>query len=255
MIFDGQFYVIAAVVVLLTGVSKAGFGAGLEMMAVPVMALFIAPQLAAAIMLPILLAIDAANLWRYRNDWDRSILTMLLPAALVGIVIGAFTFEILNADMLRFGLGILALLFVVQRLVLQRMQAKSGHSARPAGPFMTRVFGAMGGFTSYVAHAGGPLIKMVLISHELKKQGFVGTNSYLFASINFLKLFPYLWLGQITTDSFVASLWLAPFIPVGVLFGFWLNGRVSEKNFSVIIIVALAAIGIRLVWDGGTSIF
>ena len=76
---DLQFYAVAAVVVLLTGVSKSGFAAGVEMMAVPVMALFISPIVAAAIMLPILLAIDSANLWRYRHDWEKRILKMLVP--------------------------------------------------------------------------------------------------------------------------------------------------------------------------------
>ena len=68
MEFGLEFYLIAALVVFLTGISKAGFGVGVEMMAVPMIALFISQIIAAGIMLSVLLSIDAANLWRYRAD-------------------------------------------------------------------------------------------------------------------------------------------------------------------------------------------
>ena len=233
----------------MTGVSKAGFGAGAEMAVVPIMALFIQPQLAAAIVLPILLVIDGANLWRYRASWNRQLVFMLVPAAIIGIGIGAFTFRYLNADILRLALGILALAFVVFRL-LDNLFSATAHKANNLGRLTTTIFGAMAGYTSFVAHAGGPPAKIVLLRHGLEKRTFVGTNSYLFAIINLLKLIPYVWLGQITFESLKGSLVLAPFIPIGVVLGFWLNGVVSEKRFTTIIFLALTSAGLKLVWDG-----
>ena len=128
MEFGLSFYLIAALIVFLTGISKAGFGAGVEMMAVPVMALFISPVIAAGIMLPILLSIDAANLWRYRADWQRPMVFVLLPAAVVGIAIGTMTFQFLSQDWIRFGLGVLTLSFVVHRLLLPSGSAGSRFS-------------------------------------------------------------------------------------------------------------------------------
>ena len=128
MEFGLTFYLVAALIVFLTGISKAGFGAGVEMMAVPVMALFISPVAAAGIMLPILLSIDAANLWRYRADWQRSMVFVLLPAAVVGITIGTLTFQFLSQDWIRFGLGVLTLSFVAHRLLLPSGDAGSRFS-------------------------------------------------------------------------------------------------------------------------------
>jgi len=216
------------------------------MAVVPIMALFILPATAAAIMLPILLAIDAANLVRYRRDWNRTIVFTLVAAAFFGVLLGAYTFGALDPDVLRLALGILALLFVAQRLLVGALKRDS---TRPGGLF-TFVFGAMAGFTSFVAHAGSPPAKIVLLRHELPKRAFVATNSYLFAFINILKLGPYLALGQITQDTLWGSLTLAPFIPVGVLLGFWLNQRISERGFTIVIFAALGLTGLKLVWDG-----
>ena len=230
----------------LTGISKSGFGAGIEMLAVPVMALFIVPQQAAAIMLPILCVIDLANLWRYRNDWVKRVLILLLPAALVGIGIGAITFSWLNADMFRLGLGLLALGFVA----LQIVERTRGLPNRKPGRVLTALMGATSGFTSFVAHAGGPPVKIVLLSENLPKEQYVGTNSYLFFAINYLKLVPYFYLGQFTVENLTTSLWLAPFIPLGVGMGFWLNQKVSQEIFTRLAFIALALAGMKLSWDG-----
>jgi uncharacterized membrane protein YfcA len=251
--YEPYFLVVSALLIIMAGISKAGFGAGAEMAVVPIMALFIQPQAAAAIVLPILLVIDAANLWRYRGLWNRKLVFSLVPAAIIGICIGAMTFQYLNADVFRIALGVLALIFVAYRLMNDWL-SKSAQQMNPPGTMFSIVFGAMAGFTSFVAHAGSPPAKIILLRHSLPKQSFVATNSYLFASINGLKLIPYVWLGQITVESLKGSLALFPFIPIGVILGFWLNGIVSEKRFTAIIIVALTGAGLKLLWDGATAL-
>ena len=88
------FYGVAAFSVLLTGLSKSGFGGGLGVMAVPMMSLFVTPQFAAAVMMPILLAMDVLIVWRYRRTmlsssvvnrtswkfWSEILLVMISPA-------------------------------------------------------------------------------------------------------------------------------------------------------------------------------
>ena len=216
------------------------------MLAVPALALMIAPQTAAAIMLPILVMIDMANIWRYRRDWVGRILKILIPASFVGITIGALCFQYLNADMFRLGLGALALTFVGQRI----FQVLNDRPSRKPGKWMTTLLGATGGFTSFVAHAGGPPTKMVLLAENLSKRGFMGSNSYLFAAINFLKLFPYFYLGQFSMQNLTVSASLAPFVLAGILVGFWLHGLVSQVWFTRIVFVALFGAGVKLVIDG-----
>lgn len=240
------FYALAAFVVLAVGISKSGFGAGAEMMAVPILSLMISPQVAAAIMLPVLLAMDFANLWRYRHHWVRRIIYLLIPAALVGIIVGALFFQYLDGEVIKLGIGILALAFVAQRY----FTPTDGRKPRKPPRFILLILGAMGGFTSFVAHAGSAPIKMALLAEDLPKQQFVGTNSYLFGTINIIKCVPYFWLGQLSAENLTTSATLAPFVILGVGLGFYLNKRVSQELFTRIIFVVLFFAGLKLVYDG-----
>lgn len=246
------FFAAAGIIVVLTGISKAGFGAGLEMLAVPTLALFIAPQVAAGIMLPILVAIDLANLWRYRKTWRGKVLKIMLPTAAIGIGIGAATFHLLDPTMFRFGLGILCFIFIAHR-VTQHFLNRVASEGLPN--WLIGILGAAGGFTSFVAHAGSPPVKMVLLSENLPPKEFVGTNSYLMAGINGMKLIPYFWLGQLSVQNLTTSLQLAPFMVVGIMIGFWLNSRVSADVFTKLIFVALGIIGAKLIWDSAPLLF
>ena len=96
IITDPFFYLVAIPAVLIAGVSKSGFGGGLGVMAVPLMALALSPQAAAAIMLPILCLMDIANVWAYQKNWDRRNMMILIPAALLGILVGTLSFSYLN---------------------------------------------------------------------------------------------------------------------------------------------------------------
>ena len=84
IITDPLFYALAIPAVVALGLSKGGF-AGAGQMATPMLALAMPPLEAAAIMLPIMMAQDAAALWVYRKDWNGRILAIMLPGALIGV--------------------------------------------------------------------------------------------------------------------------------------------------------------------------
>jgi uncharacterized membrane protein YfcA len=86
--FPLAFYPVAIFGIMLTGIAKAGFGAGSGGIAVPLMSIFIAPPEAAGIMLPILCAMDVFSVYAYRGRWSREHLRALLPGAFIGIAIG-----------------------------------------------------------------------------------------------------------------------------------------------------------------------
>ena len=92
MITDPLFYALAAVAVLVVGVSKGGFGGGLAMVAVPLMSLAVSPLTAAGVMLPILCVMDLVGLWAYRRAAHWPNLRIILPGAVVGIAVAAATF-------------------------------------------------------------------------------------------------------------------------------------------------------------------
>jgi uncharacterized membrane protein YfcA len=70
-----------------------------------------------------------------------------------------------------------------------------------------------------------------------------------FTLINFAKLIPYAWLGQLDLANLSASLVLLPLAPLGMAVGIWLHNRLSDRSFYRIGDAALFATGATLVHD------
>lgn len=245
MIADPVFYVFAVLAILISGVAKSGFGGGLGILAVPIMALAIEPARAAAILLPILCLIDTVNIWHYRAKWDRANVRILLPASLLGVLIGAFTFRYLSDAHIRILIGVIAVVFSLNSF---RKRADTP----PRGPDVIRgtFWGLIAGFTSFGVHSGGPPANVYLLPQRLDKSIFVGTLVVVFTTLNFVKLIPYALLGQLSLSNMTTSLVLAPFAPVGVWIGIRLHAMVDERVFYPLAYAFLFITGIKLLYDG-----
>jgi uncharacterized membrane protein YfcA len=114
MLPDLDFYLIAIPAVLLVGLSKGGMGEALSLMGVPILSMAVSPVQAAALLLPILIAMDLVSLWMWRKHGDRKTLFMLLPGAIAGIVIGWATSAYVSRDLLRLIIGLITVLFVLR---------------------------------------------------------------------------------------------------------------------------------------------
>ena len=248
LITDPWFYAAAIPAVLIFGIAKGGFGGGLGAAAVPLMALVISPVQAAAILLPILCLMDIVTLWAYRGKWDVGELRLLLPASIVGIAIGTWSFEYLSANAIRLCVGVVAVAFTLH-YIANRLRPGTGElpdlprgAAAPAA--------AVAGFTSFIAHSGGPPLNMYLLRRPLDRTRFVATTAVFFAIVNYVKLIPYGFLGQLSTQNLATSAALAAFAPIGVYTGVWLHKRVSDRTFFTIVYALLLVLGIKLIYDG-----
>jgi len=249
LIDNPWFYAAALPVVVLTGVAKGGFGGGVGSLAVPLIALTISPSRAAAIMLPILVLMDAVGLYAYRKLWDRRIMRIILPAGLVGIVIGWFTFRFLADNWIRILLGVISLVFVLDRL---RPAAPSAGRASDASG---RLWATVSGFTSFVTHAGGPPLNFYLLRQQLEQAMFAGTTVVFFAAINAAKIVPYLALGLFDATNLATSAVLAPAAAVGIVLGVLLRKRLSRTFFFRMVYGFVFVTGCKLLYDGVSGLF
>ena len=247
MITDPWFFLAAVPAVLLYGISKGGFGGGLGVVAVPLMALVISPVQAAGILLPILCLMDVFSWWAYRGKWIGPELRVLIPPSLVGIAIGAALFGYMSPSIVRLIVGTVALLFTLHWLFRHRFQGRDIKD-------ISRTYGipaaATAGFTSFIAHSGGPPISMYLLRRPLNRTEFVATTVVFFAVLNYVKLVPYAWLGQFNAENLLTSLALSPLAPLGVGIGVWLHRRVSDNWFFSFVYVLLFVVGLKLIYDG-----
>lgn len=243
-IADPWFWIVAVPAVVLVGISKGGLGGGAASVATPLLALVVSPAQGAAIMLPILCTMDLAGLHAYLGRWDKHIMRIILPAGLFGCVIGTFTFRELNDDWIRVLLGVIAFGFLAYsltpRLVPQRQPSdRQGY-----------FWSSLAGFTSFVAHAGGPPLMVYLLPQKLDKAIFVATSVIFFAAMNYAKIVPYFWLGLFDWRNLATSLVLIPVGVAGTYLGVWLLERIDARWFYRIVYTLLFVAGAKLLYDG-----
>lgn len=245
LITDPFFYAVAVPAVLMLGVSKSGFGAGFGSLAVPVMAMAVTVPQAAAILMPVLLLMDLLGLAAFRRDFDIKFLKFLLPFGLLGTLVGALLFKLLDARVVAALVGIFTLLFLAQRLLFP---------PRPDSPPPPRWLGAIltvtSGFTSFVAHAGGPPLSAYVIPMRLSPVKFTATMAAFFFVINLSKWIPYAWLGLLDLRNMATSLALLPLAPLGVWMGVRMARSISPVLFYRLLYLGMLLTGCKLLWDG-----
>ena len=249
MITDPFFYLCAIPAVLLYGIAKGGFGGNIAILSVPLMAMVVTPQQAAAILLPILCAMDLVALATFKGRWDKTNLRIILPASVVGIILGAVSFSYLNDSHIKLLIGGIALLFTLNMFI-----RKGAAAARPANRWRGSFWGMVSGFTSFGIHAGGPPINVYLLPQRLEKTLLMGTIAVFFTVVNWIKVPAYLYLGQFSAENLLTSLALLPLAPIGVRLGFWMLQRSNEALIYRLCYVFLFITGGKLFYESVTGL-
>ena len=245
MITDPIFYLAAFPGVIIVGLSKGGFGPGTSLLAIPLLTMVIPPLQAAAIMLPILCVMDLAGLWGYRGKWSRRVMAVILPGALLGIGIGTLAADYVDDAAIEVIIGAVAVIFVAQKWL-----GRKDDTPRPDHRVKGFICGAGAGFTSFIAHAGGPPLQVYLLPLRMDKTLYVGTTIVFFAVVNYVKLIPYAYLGQFTTANLLTAAVLAPVAVGGVYLGMWLHNRLNDTLFYKITYALTFLVGLKLLFDG-----
>jgi uncharacterized protein len=245
MITDPIFYLCAVPAVLLFGMSKGGFGGGISVLSVPLVAMVISPVQAAAIMLPVLLVMDATALLSFRGQWHSQNLRIMIPGAIAGIVVGTLCFSYLSEDAVRLLIGVIALFFCINHIV----DKQNGKAQQPnwlKGSFWS----AIAGFTSFGIHAGAPPVSVYLLPQKLEKTLLMGTFAVFFAVVNAVKVIPYAWMGLLDSTNLMTSLMLIPLAPIGVKLGYYLLHKIEQTTVYRLCYFFLAVAGVKLSIEG-----
>ncbi|ABD08999.1 Protein of unknown function DUF81 [Rhodopseudomonas palustris HaA2] len=247
IILDPWFYVAAVPAVLLLGLAKGGFS-GIGIAATPLLALFLPPLEAAALLLPVLISQDMISLYVYRRHWDARSLKIMLPGALAGMGLAWWTASIVSDDVVRLIVGGVGVAFVLNVWLRPQLSPAKGSTA--AGVF----WGGVSGFTSFMTQGGGPPYQVYMLPQQLPKLVLVGTTTIFFAILNVLKIGPYILLGQFNTANLATSIALLPLAAAANLAGIWLIRRMPTALFYRIAYVLLFVVSLALVLQGLANI-
>jgi hypothetical protein len=246
--------VIAAVIVM--GIAKSGFGGGVGILAVPLIANAMPADRALGVMLPILIVADIFAVYQHRKQQSWPHLRPALLGGIVGIGIGTLLlFMLIDGSsktkssenvgaVLSVFVGSICLLMVavqVYRLGGGRVPTLPGNKPTGVG------VGAAAGFTSMLAHAAGPIMSIYWLDQKMGKRLLTGSLVLYFILINTLKLPSYFALGWITLDSLKESAVFALFVPIGSLLGIVMHHRIPEKPFTAVMYAGAAVAGAWLI--------
>jgi uncharacterized membrane protein YfcA len=244
--------ILASIAVLFIGLSKAGFGGGLGMLTTPLTILACnatgrTTQFGIGVLLPLLCLGDAFTMYHYWGKWEKRNLAFLLPGIVVGVIFGARLIGQANPRQLNVVVGALAVGFVVFQFVKEKLFRAEG-TFKP-NHWIGFPFGFGAGLTSAFAHGAGPVVSLFLIPQKLSKEFYVGTTILIFSWINWIKIPFFAANHVITTETLWFGLKLAPLIPLGVWLGVWLNRKVPERHFAIIVYVSTFLTGLQLIFN------
>jgi hypothetical protein len=248
VITDPIFYALAFPAVTFLGLGKGGF-AGVGMMAAPLLALYIPPLQAAAIMLPILLCQDVISVWTYRRDWDSWNIKVLVVGAVFGLgAAWAFAAYVSDAS-IRLIVGLIGISFVFNAWF-----GRGPKAVRPPTAAGGMFWGAASAFTSTLIQAGAPPFQMFVLPQHMAKMTLVGTTTIFFALVNVMKVAPYLGLGQFSTETLSASAVLLPIAVAANFLGIWLVRVTPVELFYRIAYWLVLFMSVALIWQASATL-
>ena len=237
------FWLVAFTAVTITGISKSGFAGNLGVITVPLLSLVIPLEQAAAMMLPVLIAMDVKVVHLYYKAVNWRVLLAVLPAACIGIAFGAFAMEQLPEQWLQVVLGVVCVLFAVWHTLNRLLGAIPGAGL---------VWGSLAGFTSTLIHAGGPPINIYFAGKQLPKLQWLATAAVFFGVANIIKVIPYFYLGLWNRHILINALCVLPVAWIGVLLGKRVQGNFDDDTFLFVSRVLVFIAGLLLIFKART---
>lgn len=244
---DPLFYLVGLSTIFVVSVSKGAFGGGLAILGVPMLSLVLPPVEAAIVIAPLVSFMDFFAFGSFgRKSLSKPDLVWLAPALLAGIALGYFFFVHVDPRLVAAAIGAITVVFALDYFLRGR---KSGGRERPVSPPLALAAGAAAGFTTFVAHAGGPPLTAYLLYRGLNKTVFAGTMVALFTLGNIVKLVPYGALAIARPATLVQALVLAPVVPLGVWLGRYIHDRLEQRRLYFWCYVLLLLAALKLLYD------
>ncbi len=252
-------WALAWLAIFLIGVTKSGFGSGVGLMIVPMMAIAMGnvpsrgSESSLGLLLPLLIVGDFIAVWQYRHLFSLDIVKKLLPGTAVGVIVGGLMlwgfhqYKDIVGALIRIEIGIESIMLV--GLHWWRMwRGEQQHLIKEPG--RSHITGGFAAVSSTLAHAAGPIIAMYLLPLRLDRQLYVGTCAIYFFILNTAKLPAYAASGQFAHASVLFSASFLPLVLCGAVFGVWLNRRLSDKLFTRVVYVITFVLGGYVLQEG-----
>ncbi len=213
---------------LCIGMSKTGVQ-GMMLLIVPFMAMAFGAKESTGVILPMLCMADITAVAYYKRIADWKIVLKLLPTAILGFFVAIAVDSLVPATAFKKLMGAtLALALVV--MFWNEFGGKENKWMNKW--WYSAIFGLLGGFTTMIGNAAGPVMAVYLLSMRKDKMSYVGINAWFFLVVNLLKvpIQAFVW-HNITWQSFSLNAMMLPVILIGAFIGIRIVKWFPEKAF------------------------
>ncbi|MFI1966495.1 sulfite exporter TauE/SafE family protein [Streptomyces pathocidini] len=239
-----EFLVLAAASALV-GFSKTAVS-GANTVSLAIFAAVLPARESTGVLLPLLIVGDILAVITYRRHAHWPTLWRLFPAVAAGVVLGTAYMAWAGDAAIRNSIGAILLLMAGVTLWRRRAGAEEALPAPDTSRVKARSYGVLGGFTTMVANAGGPVMSLYLLSAGFRKLGFLGTSAWFFLIVNTSKVPFSVGLGLIDARSLLLDAMLALFVIPGAFIGKGCVHRIDQVLFERLVIGATILGGLQL---------
>lgn len=225
----------------LVGFAKTGIP-GTGVLSVALFATVLPARASTGVVLPLLILGDVLAVSTYHRSAHWPTLLRLAGPMVVGILAGVAFVAVADDVAMRRTIGVILLVLIAVHVLVARRPAEP----REQGRLAHWGYGWLGGFTTMVANAAGPVLSLYLLGSRFDKYAFLGTIAWFFAFVNLVKLPFSIGLGLVTVDSLTLNLVLVPAVLLGAYVGRPVARRLDQATFerAVLVLSALGALNL-----------
>jgi uncharacterized membrane protein YfcA len=239
-------WALAVLAALCIGLSKSGF-TGVGMVTVIIMSRIFPPRDSTGILLPMLIFGDLGTVLFYRRHAQWPQVWRLLPPMVTGVIAGFVMMSYIPDRRFSPVIGWIVLAMTVLQLLRRFRPALFQHVPHTRGFAWT--MGLIGGVTTMLANAAGPVMALYFMAVDLPKLQFVGTSGWFFLMVNLFKV-PFSWkLGLIHGSSLAFNILLMPVVALGTFLGRRLLTLVSQELFEALVLIFTTLASIRMIFS------
>lgn len=221
-------WLIISLAALCIGMSKTGIQ-GIMLMIVPLMAMAFGAKESTGIILPMLCMADIIAVAYYKRIADWRVVAKLLPTAIIGFFIAIGIDNMVPSTQFRQLMG-WTLMLALAVMLWNEVFGKENKWMKKW--WYAAIFGLLGGFTTMIGNAAGPVMSVYLLSMRKEKVEYIGINAWFFLVINLLKvpLQAFVW-DNINWQTLSLNLLELPVIGIGAIIGIRIVKILPEKAF------------------------
>ena len=222
---------------IMIGMAKTGITA-LGTLVVPLMAFIFGGMPSSGLVLPMLIMADIFGVAYYHRNAHWKTVLKVLPWAFAGIIAGLVIGKSISAVQFKHLIGILVIISLLVMVWLEIKKSGNGDPV-PHKVWFAIPFGIMGGFSTMIGNAAGPIMSVYLLSMNLPKNTFIGTTAWFFFIVNVAKMPLQVWVWHnITLQTLGFNMILLPAIALGAFAGIRLVKIFPEGAYRWFVVVA-----------------